>query len=72
MAALSTNLILRSLPSAQRMISKAQPQAAMPPPIIRISTSSSMISGFPKAYASAIFDLTQLVHFASKVGFSHG
>jgi len=38
------------------MISNAAPQQAMPPPISRMSTSSSMISGFPNPYSAiAVF-----------------
>src|ERR1700757_4196330 len=46
-AALSTSVIFTSSP-AQRRASKAAPQAAMPPPTIRMSVSSSMICGLPK------------------------
>ena len=40
--------------SRQRMISNAQPQAAIPPPMIKISTSSSTTSGLPKPYSLVI------------------
>src|ERR1700758_4386667 len=46
-AALSTSVIFTSSP-AQRRASKAAPHAAMPPPTIRMSVSSSMICGLPK------------------------
>src|SRR5512144_2614563 len=52
-AALSTSLIFSSTPvsafaaSAQRMISYAAPQHAMPPPISRMSSSSSTTLGLP-------------------------
>src|SRR5258708_13512863 len=60
-AALSTSLILRPVPSAQRVISKAAPHAAMPPPIRRMSTSSSTTSGFSKPYCSLMrFPLQEL------------
>src|ERR1700722_9447314 len=69
-AALSTSLILSPLPPAQRVISKAAPQAAMPPPIRRMSTSSSTTSGFSKPYCSLMrFPLRELAEIAL-VGFA--
>ena len=52
-AALSTSVILTSLP-AQRLASKAAPHAAMPPPTIRMSVSCSTISGSPNVPAIVV------------------
>src|SRR5574341_992559 len=61
-AALSTSLTLRLAPAAlvHLPISNAAPQAAMPPPMIRMSTSSVMTSGFPNPYSAIACSLSSI------------